>query len=205
MISTTAANSDSVYALTGGIACGKSTTAALLRERGWQIIDTDDLAHRLMEPGGENWQKIVDAFGPAILHSNQTIDRGSLGDLIFREPHLRGKLNSLTHPAIRKAWQQERDRFLEKANGLATGKKLIIVIPLLFEAELEHEFKTVICVGCSSALQRQWLRERGLNEVQIAQRLASQWPIEEKAHRSHRLIWNEGNLEILIRQIARLT
>ena len=196
-----------VYGLTGGIACGKTTLSGLLEKRGWKVVDSDGIAHRLMAPGAENWQKIVDAFGPTILNSDRTINRAALGDAIFREPALREKLNSLTHPAIRKVWQQEREGFLEKhAGGGASGLKprLVIVIPLLYEAGLEAEFSTRITIGCSAASQVARMRGRSLNEEQIQQRLRSQWPLEDKIKRSDFLIWNDGTLSALERQSLRL-
>jgi len=194
-----------VFGLTGGIACGKSTLADLLRRRGWTVVDSDQIAHRLMEPGGENWRKIIDSFGSNLLNPDQTINRGLLGDLVFREPRLREQLNSLTHPAIRKAWQKERDSFLEKkAAGAPDLPALVIVIPLLFETGLEKEFSdggSVMCVGCSAALQKARLTSRGLDPERIRQRLESQWPLEEKSKRSSRLFWNEGTVETLDRQV----
>ncbi|SDU09023.1 dephospho-CoA kinase [Verrucomicrobium sp. GAS474] len=192
-----------VYGLTGGIACGKTTFAGLLEKRGWTVVDSDAIAHRLMLPDGENWQKIVDAFGPTILNSDRTINRAALGDAIFREPALREKLNSLTHPAIRKVWQQEREGFLNRHAGDATAR-LVIVIPLLYEAGLESEFSTRITIGCSAASQVARMRGRSLNEEQIEHRLRSQWPLEDKIKRSDFLIWNDGTLSALERQGLRL-
>ena len=96
-----------VIGLTGGIACGKSTLAESLRARGWHVIDTDQIAHRLLEPGEAVWKNVVDAFGPSILQPDKSIDRKVLGRLVFADPLLRAKLNEITHPAIRSAWQRE--------------------------------------------------------------------------------------------------
>ncbi|HEY8966360.1 MAG TPA: dephospho-CoA kinase [Candidatus Methylacidiphilales bacterium] len=192
-----------VYGLTGGIACGKTTLANLLAKRGWTVVDSDALAHRLMEPGAANWQNIVDAFGAGILNKDRTINRAALGDAIFREPALREKLNSLTHPAIRKAWQEERESFLKKHAGDAASAakaRLVVVIPLLYEAGLETEFSTRIAVGCSAASQVARMRGRSLGEEQIQHRLRSQWPLEEKIKRSQYCLWNEGSLDALERQ-----
>lgn len=197
----------SVLGLTGGIACGKSTAAQRLSARGWTVVDSDEIAHRLMLPGGETWQKIVDSFGPTVLHSDQTINRGVLGNLVFQDPRLREKLNSLTHPAIRKVWQKERDSFLNNPPANAPGtlpQGMVVVIPLLFEAGLESEFADVACVACSPERQRERLRQRGLDEGQTASRLGSQWPLEEKTKRSRWQLWNEGSLASLESQIDRL-
>lgn len=192
-----------VYGLTGGIACGKTTLARLLAQRGWTVVDSDEIAHRLMAPGAENWQKVVDAFGSGILNSDRTINRAALGDAIFREPALREKLNSLTHPAIRKVWHQERESFLESRAG-DRAARLVIVIPLLYEAGLETEFSTRVAIGCSAASQVARMRGRSLSDEQIQHRLRSQWPLEDKIKRSHFVIWNEGTLSALEAQGSRL-
>jgi len=105
-----------------------------------------------------------------------------------------------THPAIRKAWQQEREGFLEKHAGdaaSASKARLVIVIPLLFEAGLETEFSTRVSIGCSVASQVARMRGRSLSDEQIQHRLRSQWPLEEKIKRSHFCLWNEGTLAAL--------
>src|SRR5580698_1833000 len=148
--------------LTGGIACGKSTLAEGLRARGWHVIDTDEIAHRLMQPGQPNWENVVDAFGPSILQPDQSIDRKVLGTLVFADPKLRAKLNEITHPAIRSVWQQERE---ERARTHPTHL-LAVMIPLLFECELEQMFSAVWCVGASRVTQMNRLQARGLSETE---------------------------------------
>ena len=82
--------------LTGGIACGKSTLAQGLRERGWHVIDTDRIAHQVLQQGEEAWKNVVDAFGPSILQPDQSIDRKVLGKLVFADPLLRVGENEST-------------------------------------------------------------------------------------------------------------
>src|SRR5271154_286456 len=135
--------------LTGGIACGKSTLAEGLRARGWHVIDTDLIAHEITAPGGPVWKNVVDAFGPSILQPDKSIDRKVLGRLVFADPFLRAKLNEITHPAIRNAWQREHE---ERARTYPT-QSLAVMIPLLFECELEKMFSVVWCVGASRAVQ----------------------------------------------------
>ncbi len=184
-------------ALTGGIACGKSTLAAALRARGWHIIDTDQIAHDVMQPGGLVWKNVVDAFGSSILRSDQSIDRKVLGRLVFANPQLRAKLNEITHPAIRSVWQQERE---ERARTHPTHF-LAVMIPLLYECELERMFSVVWCVGASRGVQMNRLQARGFSETEAAQRLASQWPVAEKMARATIAFWGEGPPAALVRQL----
>jgi dephospho-CoA kinase len=183
--------------LTGGIACGKSTLAEGLLARGWHIIDTDRIAHQLLQPGEEVWKNVVDAFGPSILQPDQSIDRKVLGRLVFADPLLRVKLNEITHPAIRSVWQRERE---ERARTHPTHS-LAVMIPLLFECELEQMFSAVWCVGASRAVQLNRLKARGLSETEAAQRLASQMPVAEKMARSSIAFWGEGTPAALLLQL----
>jgi dephospho-CoA kinase len=183
--------------LTGGIACGKSTLAEGLRARGWHVIDTDQIARQLLEPGEEVWKNVIDAFGPSILQPDQSIDRKVLGRLVFADPLLRAKLNEITHPAIRSVWQRERE---EQARTHPTHF-LAVMIPLLFECELEPMFSAVWCVGASRVAQMNRLKARGLSETEAAQRLASQMPVAEKMARSTIAFWGEGTPAVLLSQL----
>ncbi|MEI9998351.1 MAG: dephospho-CoA kinase [Verrucomicrobiota bacterium] len=186
--------------LTGGIACGKSTLAEGLRARGWHVIDTDAIAHRLLAPGQETWKNVIDVFGPTILQRDQSIDRKVLGRLVFADPQLRAKLNGITHPAIRSAWQHERE---ERARTHPT-QSLAVMIPLLFESALEPDFSVIWCLGASRRAQMRRLRARGLGDEEAAQRLASQWPVAEKMARSHRVFWGEGTPATLLAQLDQI-
>ena len=183
--------------LTGGIACGKSTLAEGLRARGWHVIDTDRIAHQLLQPGEEVWKNVIDAFGSSILQPDQSIDRKVLGRLVFADPLLRTKLNEITHPAIRSVWQRERE---ERARTHPTHS-LAVMIPLLFECELEQMFSAVWCVGASRVVQMNRLKARGLSETEAAQRLASQMPVAEKMARATVAFWGEGTPATLLLQL----
>jgi dephospho-CoA kinase len=187
-------------ALTGGIACGKSTLAEGMRARGWHVIDTDRIAHEVMRTGEETWKNVVDAFGSSILQPDQSIDRKVLGRLVFADPLLRAKLNEITHPAIRSLWQRERE---ERARTHPTHF-LAVMIPLLFECELERMFSAVWCVGASRAVQTRRLHARGFSGTEAADRLASQMPVAEKMARSSVAFWGEGTPASLLLQLDQI-
>jgi dephospho-CoA kinase len=187
-------------ALTGGIACGKSTLGDMLRAKGWEVVDTDAIARRILEPGQAAYKNVVDAFGPNILQADKSIDRKVLGRLVFADPSLRAKLNEITHPVIRSAWQHERE---ERARTHPI-QSLAVMIPLLFECELEKTFRSVWCVGASRSTQLQRLQARGLTPSEAAQRIASQMSVPEKMARATQAFWNEGTLPVLQRQLDQL-
>jgi dephospho-CoA kinase len=187
-------------ALTGGIACGKSTVAEMLRARGWQVIDTDAIARRALEPLETQfsaYKNVVDAFGPNILQADKSIDRKVLGRLVFADPALRAKLNELTHPVIRSAWQHER----EERGRTHPQHHLAVMIPLLYECELEALFSAVWCVGASRATQLRRLSGRGHDAAEAELRMRSQLPVADKMARATVAFWNEGTRNALERQV----
>jgi dephospho-CoA kinase len=189
-----------VLGLTGGIACGKSTLALSLQKDGWQVVESDECAHALMEPGAENYQNVIDLFGSAILNPDRTINRRALGEIVFGDSVLREQLNQAVHPAIRRAWKSQRDYYRNQN----PDQPIVIVIPLLFELQMAAEFDSTACVACRP--ERQWhqLRQRGLSEKEARQRLQSQWPLFEKIKAATYMIWNEGSFEALAAQGRRL-
>jgi dephospho-CoA kinase len=114
-----------VVGLTGGIGAGKSTVAALLVERGALLVDADQVAREVVEPGGPAYQPLVDRFGTSILDESGRIDRPSLAAIAFGDPKALADLNAITHPAIGVEMLARRDRFA------GPGKVVVMDIPLL--------------------------------------------------------------------------
>jgi dephospho-CoA kinase len=186
--------------LTGGIASGKSTVATMLRELGAKIINADDLARVIVQPGKEAWKEIVAAFGTEILRPDRTIDREKLRKIIFQDEHARRRLDSITHPRIRAL-------ALARAQELAAkGAEIVIYeAPLLFENEAESWLRPVIVVACDDATQRRRLKGRDrLSDAEIAQHLKAQMPLSEKRERADYVIENSGDLDDLKRQVREM-
>jgi dephospho-CoA kinase len=183
--------------LTGGIATGKSTVAAMLREFGAKIINADDLARVIIQPGKEAWKEIVAAFGNDILHPDKTIDRDKLRKIIFEDDKARAKLDSITHPRIRAL-------ALARAQELAAkGSEVVIYeAPLLFEKEAHTWLSPIVVVSCDDATQRQRLKARDrLNDFEIDQHVQAQMPLAQKKTLADYVIENDGDLDDLKRQV----
>lgn len=183
--------------LTGGIATGKSAVTSILRGLGARIIDADELAREIVEPGREAWQEIVDAFGAEILRADKAIDRGKLRKKVFAEPQARKRLESITHPRIR-ALAQERIGQLA-----AEGADFVVyAAPLLFENQVHLRLRPVILVACEATLQKQRLRKRdGLSEEEALRHLQAQMSLEEKRKLADCIIENNGSLVELKRLV----
>ncbi|XP_011060973.1 PREDICTED: dephospho-CoA kinase domain-containing protein isoform X1 [Acromyrmex echinatior] len=176
--------------LTGGIATGKSTVAAVFREHGIPVIDADVIARKVVEPGKPAWHKIQEEFGPDVFLDTEHLDRMKLGDLIFNDVEKRKKLNAITHPDIYKEiyWQTIK-YFLQ-------GHPFIVMdLPLLFETGhmLNYLYK-IIVVTCEEDLQLQRLMERtGFTEAKAKLRIAAQMSLEKKAEMANFVIENSGS------------
>lgn len=188
-----------LFGLTGGIGMGKSACAQLLRWRGAAVVDTDELARELVEPGQPALQEIAATFGRDFLDAEGRLRREELARLVFADAGARRRLEAILHPRIQDAWRAQ------VATWRAEGKPLaVVVIPLLFETGAEREFDAVICVACSAETQRQRLLARGWSPEQIEQRIAAQMPIEEKMLRADYVVWTEAGMDVHAQQVYRI-
>ncbi len=188
-----------VCGLTGGVGMGKSTAADFLRARGAQVVDTDELARQLVQPGQPALAKIQAEFGKSIVASDGRLRRDELARIVFTDAAARQKLETILHPRIRERWLAQVETWRGENRALA-----VVVIPLLFETRAESHFNKIICVACSAPTQRQRLLSRGWTPEQIKQRLAAQWPVEQKISRADFVVWTDGNLDNHAKQIERI-
>jgi dephospho-CoA kinase len=188
-----------VFGLTGGIGMGKSTAADLLRQRGVPVVDTDDLARQIVEPGQPALEEIRKLFGAPMIGPDGRLRRRELARLVFGDPAALKQLEGVLHPRIRALWQAQ-----VAAWRSAGGPQAVVVIPLLFETGAETEFDTTVCVACSAATQQERLRRRGWEPDQITKRIQSQWPVAKKMELADRVVWTEGGVEVQAEQLWRI-
>ena len=178
--------------LTGGIGSGKSTVAERLVEHGVELIDADQIAREVVEPGKPAWRKIVDHFGEGILDEEGFIDRTALGAVVFADEKKRTLLNELTHPPIIEAIAIQLE-VLQAFDGV-----VVIDVPLLVESGVDRGYEAVVVVAAKPETQLQRLVElRGMDRREAQARIAAQSPLEEKLAVATHVIWNEGTLEEL--------
>jgi dephospho-CoA kinase len=188
-----------VCGLTGGVGMGKSTAAQFLSERGAQVVDADELARQLVQPGQPALAEIQTAFGRELIAPDGRLRRDELARIVFTDAAAREKLEAILHPRISERWLAQVEIWRRENRALA-----VVVIPLLFETRAESHFDKIICVACSAPAQRERLLARGWTPEQIQQRLAAQWPVEQKISRADFMVWTDGAPDTHARQLERI-
>ncbi len=192
-----------IIGLTGGIASGKSLVAGILRELGACVIDADAVAREIVAPGTDAYREIAQAFGPSVLRADGTLDRKALATRIFRDPQARARLNTITHPRIRRRIAEEI-----AAMRAARPEAIIIVdIPLLLDAAPRDAYPLdgIVVVAVDEATQLARLTARdGITDNAARQRMHSQRALREKIPLADWVIDNSGLREATRRQVEAL-
>jgi dephospho-CoA kinase len=183
--------------LTGGIASGKSTAAKFFGALGVPIIDTDQLARDVVEPGQPPLERLVERFGPSILTPDGHLDRPVLRTIAFSDPKARADLEALLHPAIGAA--------AEARSAEAGGIYQILVIPLLVEKSLGTQLDRVLVVDCDEELQIRRLQARDGSTLEEARAiLNAQTSRAARLKAAHDIIKNDGDMSAVRDQVATL-
>ncbi|MGA9368157.1 MAG: dephospho-CoA kinase, partial [Steroidobacteraceae bacterium] len=183
--------------LTGGIASGKSTVTKFFAALGVPIIDTDQVAREVVEPGQPPLERLVERFGRGILTADGHLDRPKLRGIVFSDPKARADLEALTHPAIGTA--------VEAWSAAAGGPYQILVIPLLVEKSLASQLDRVLVVDCNEELQIRRLQARDGSTLEQARAiLNAQTSRTARLKSAHDVIQNEGDLSVVSDQVSAL-
>lgn len=180
-----------IVGVTGNIAVGKSTVAALFKELGAYVIDWDELAREAVRPHTKAWKEICEHFGKGVLNADLTVNRHRLASIVFSDRRELAKLNDIVHPHV---FEMDEMTTNEIKNRDPDGL-IIKDIPLLFEATRPIYVDKVIVVSASQETQLRRLEEKGVDRSDAQRRIASQLPIEEKIRSADFVINNDGPLE----------
>ncbi len=189
--------------LTGGVACGKSTIAAMMVKRGAHFLQADGLAHQLYEPGAVTYDEVVRRFGREILNQDGAINRAKLANVVF--PDRIDELNAVVHPAVVKrqnSWMAEVEG--QDPHGIA-----VVEAALLIEAGANKGFDKVIVVTCDVQRKVEHFAQRAsvpldVARFEVARRSAAQFTDDEKARHADYLIDNSGSIEETERQVDKI-
>ena len=188
-----------VLGLTGGVGMGKSTAARQLKKVGLPVVDSDDLAREAVQPGTEGLAEIAGEFGGGFLKADGSLDRDKMASTVFQDEAARKRLEAIIHPRVRTVWEKQIDQWREQKRPVG-----VVVIPLLFEVDLQDSFDAVLCVACTANTQRARLRERNWDDAQITARIAAQMNIAQKMDLADHVLWNEGAPELLMDQMKEI-
>jgi dephospho-CoA kinase len=190
--------------LTGGIACGKSAVAGVLRDCGCYVLDADRIAHQLIEPGQPAYQEVLGEFGREVLSPDGRVDRGRVAAIVFADPVRLTRLNAILHPRVLEELDREFAQIATRdPRGVAVAEAA-----LLIEAGYHRRLHRLVVVWCKPEQQRERLTDprfgRGMSGEQAEQRMSAQMNLAEKCKLADDIIDGSGTLEDTRRQAAEL-
>lgn len=177
------------FGLTGGIACGKSTVARAIAAEGVPVVDADLVAREVVAPGTDGLAAIVARFGADVLGPDGELDRKRLGALVFADPAARAALNAITHPRIAVRTLARRAELETEGHAIACYEAALLV-----ENGIADAFRPLVVVALPREVQLARLMARDqIGEVDAAQRLDAQLPLEKKIALADHVVWNDGD------------
>ncbi|XP_059059841.1 dephospho-CoA kinase domain-containing protein [Achroia grisella] len=180
-----------IVGLTGGLATGKSTVLAIFRDNGIAVIDADEVAKKVLEPGTKAWKELRKYFGDEVLYRDGKVNRVRLGEIVFDNIEKRRKLNAITHPRIQSAMMKMAVTYFFSGH-----RYIVMEVPLLFETGKMLTFMhKIITVVCEDHQQLERLCKRSdFTEVVAKKRINCQMPLEQKVAKSDFVIDNSGDM-----------
>jgi len=187
--------------LTGSIAVGKSFVLDVFRELGCNVLDADQTAREVVEPGTIGLQRIVEKFGSEVVRSDGTLDRSKLGSIVFADHEKRQLLNAIVHPLV----IEKQDAWLAERQEADTGSISVVDAALMIEAGSYKRFDALVVVWCRPEVQLERLMLRdGLSADEAARRIASQMPQEEKKSYADYLVDTSNGFDDTRRQVNKV-
>jgi dephospho-CoA kinase len=175
--------------LTGGIACGKSHVSRFLSRLGSLVLDADQVARQVVQPGYPAYRKIIACFGTQVIQLSGELNRRLLASIIFADPAARKMLNEIVHPEV----AQSVDAWLQSNECCCPPNPLFVEAALLVENGRHQKFDYLVVAHCSSETQIQRIMKRDTVDREMAeQRLRAQMPMEEKKRIADFLVDTSG-------------
>jgi dephospho-CoA kinase len=183
--------------LTGGIASGKSTVAAMMRDRGCHLLEADPLAHRLLEPAQAAHAEVVEVFGREVLLPDGHVDRKRLGEIVFGDARKLQELNRIIHPRVVEILEGRLDTLARQhPKGVA-----VVEAALLIESLYAERLDQLVVAWCRPEQQVERLLARGMTREQADRRIAAQMPLEQKRRLADYEVDCTGSLDETRRQV----
>lgn len=186
--------------LTGGVASGKSTVAKMFKQCGAIVIDADELARAAVQPGKPAWRDIVRRFGKSVLNADRTINRETLGQIVFRDRRKLRQLERIIHPRV----AREQIRRTKQAVRRDHHAVVVYDVPLLFEAGIDKRVDKIIVVTADRETQVARLKKRnGLTRAEALRRIKSQMPLARKRRLADYVLDGTNNRKRLAKDVSK--
>lgn len=193
-----------LIAVTGGIASGKSAVSKRLAELGAVVVDADQVARDVVQPGEPALAQIAAEFGPGVIAPDGSLDRAALGAIVFRDADKRAALNAITHPAV----SERSRRMFQNAFDADPNAVVVYDVPLLVDGHgggRAGEFHPIVVVTADPETRvRRMVELRGMDEAEARRRIASQADESERLAIADVVIDANGTLSETLHQVDRL-
>jgi len=187
--------------LTGGIGSGKSEVSRRLAALGAVVIDADQVAREVVEPGTPGLDRVVEAFGDRVLRADGTLDREGLGRIVFGDPEKLAALNAIVHPLV----GERITGVMAEVQRDHPDAVIVYDVPLLVENNLQDRYDVVVVVAASPQIQlRRLVEQRGMTEADAQARIDAQAPLADKLAVAHYVISNDADLAALDAQVQQV-
>jgi dephospho-CoA kinase len=194
--------------LTGGVAAGKSVVGEMFAALGAQVIQADEIAHQLMQPGQAVYQEVVARFGAGILDSDGGVNRARLAEIAFGgpdNPSRVAELNQIVHPAV----IRRQEEWMEQIGQRDRHAVAMVEAALILEADMDKRLDRLVVVTCRPEQRiERWARRLKVDENtarrEVTRRMAAQLPDEEKVKAADYVIDNSGSLDETRRQVEKI-
>ena len=189
-------NKPYLIAITGSFGTGKSFVGDYLSTSGYVVIDTDDIVKYILNNKNNVTGHIVTMFGDLVLNKNsdEYIKRDVLAQIVFKDDKKRKDLESCLHPEVKKVLFS----FIQENKN---EKIIFILVPLLFEANVQHDYNEVWCIVCDENIQMQRIQDKGFSLEEAKSRIKAQLSQTDKAKHADFVIDNSGQKDKTIEQI----
>lgn len=190
----------SKVAVTGGLACGKSSVCRIFKELGAYVVSADEIVHQLLSPDTPVGQKVIDLLGADVVNNRQ-IDRSKIAKKVFNQPALLQALENILHPSVR----EEVERQYQLIKTHSSFPLFVAEIPLLFESSHLGQFHyTIAVIADAEVCQQRFINSTGYDAEEFIKRMNRQLPNDEKAKRADFVIVNDGSVEALKDQVKEI-
>jgi len=183
--------------LTGGISSGKSVIGEMFAALGAYVIQSDIVAHQLLQPGEAVYDTVVAQFGTGILNPDRSVNRARLAELAFGQPSRIQELNKIVHPAV----IERENRWMDDLTKKDPRAIAIVEAALILEAGSHKRFDRLIVVTCRPEQRiERWASKMKVDlesaRREVTRRMAAQLPDEEKSKAADYVIDNSGSLDL---------